>query len=121
MEIVVEDEIRLVPEANSLKMFVGQIPRHMAEPELIELFSEFGRVFSVNVLRDQDSGISKGCCFVQFYMEQAAKLAEKELHNKRILTPNKYPLQVSQQKGMITVFSVQLFRKSVLKNFEIIF
>lgn len=49
-----------LPDPDNIKMFVGQVPRSMDENDLKQLFEEYGRVYSINVLRDKTSGISKG-------------------------------------------------------------
>lgn len=51
-------ELELDPDY--IKMFVGQVPKSMDEKQLRHLFEEFGRVHSINVLRDKLTGISKG-------------------------------------------------------------
>lgn len=51
-----------------IKMFVGQIPKSMDERQLRNLFEEFGRVQSINVLRDKLTGISKGEFFFFNYI-----------------------------------------------------
>ena len=48
------------PDHDSIKMFVGQVPRSMDEIELKAMFEEFGPVFQINVLRDKLNGQSKG-------------------------------------------------------------
>ena len=48
------------PDPDSLKMFVGQIPKAYEEDKLREMFSEFGPVYELNVLRDKKTGESKG-------------------------------------------------------------
>ena len=48
------------PDPDSIKMFVGQVPRSMDEIELKAMFEEFGPVFQINVLRDKLNGQSKG-------------------------------------------------------------
>lgn len=50
------------PDPDNIKMFVGQVPRSMDEVDLKKMFEEFGRVHSINVLRDKVSGASKGRC-----------------------------------------------------------
>lgn len=54
------------PDADYIKMFVGQVPRSMDEKQLKEMFEEFGRVHTINVLRDKTNGLSKG----EFKMSQ---------------------------------------------------
>lgn len=48
------------PDPDYIKMFVGQVPKSMDEDQLREMFEEFGRVHSINVLRDKVTGVSKG-------------------------------------------------------------
>lgn len=48
------------PDADTIKMFVGQIPRSMDENDLRKMFEEFGQVYQINVLRDKVTGQSKG-------------------------------------------------------------
>lgn len=50
------------PDPDFIKMFVGQVPRSMDEAQLKEMFEEFGRVHTINVLRDKVTGLSKGKC-----------------------------------------------------------
>ncbi|KAJ8938945.1 hypothetical protein NQ318_016009 [Aromia moschata] len=48
------------PDPDTIKMFVGQVPRSMDENDLRRMFEEYGRVHSINVLRDKGTGASKG-------------------------------------------------------------
>lgn len=53
------------PDPDFIKMFVGQVPRSMDEAQLKEMFEEFGRVHTINVLRDKVTGLSKGKCKIK--------------------------------------------------------
>lgn len=46
--------------ADSIKMFVGQIPRSMEEDELRTMMEEYGELQSCNILIDRATGNSKG-------------------------------------------------------------
>lgn len=48
------------PDSDTIKMFVGQVPRSMDESDLRRMFEVYGRVHSINVLRDKTTGASKG-------------------------------------------------------------
>ena len=48
------------PDADAIKMFVGQVPRHMNENDIRGMFEEFGPIHQINVLRDKITGHSKG-------------------------------------------------------------
>ena len=82
------------PDVDAIKMFCGQIPRNMHESELREMFEQFGPVFQLNVLRDKQTGESKGCCFVTFYSRKSALDAQNALHNLRTLTGSHHPIQM---------------------------
>ncbi|XP_068170323.1 CUGBP Elav-like family member 2 isoform X7 [Antennarius striatus] len=84
------------PDPDTIKMFVGQIPRSWSETELKELFEPFGAVHQINILRDrtQNPPQSKGCCFVTFYTRKAALEAQNALHNIKTLSGMHHPIQM---------------------------
>ncbi|KAM4017048.1 CUGBP Elav-like family member 1 isoform 14-T15 [Anomaloglossus baeobatrachus] len=84
------------PDPDSIKMFVGQIPRGWSEKELRELFEQYGAVYEINILRDrsQNPPQSKGCCFITFYTRKAALEAQNALHNMKILPGMHHPIQM---------------------------
>ena len=82
------------PDPDTIKMFVGQIPRSMDENEIRKMFEEFGPVFQLNVLRDKLSGQSKGCCFVTFFTRKAALDAQNALHNIKTMAGMHHPIQM---------------------------
>lgn len=44
----------------SVKLFVGQVPKRMAEDEVLAMFKEFALVDEVNIIRDKASRASRG-------------------------------------------------------------
>ena len=65
-----------------LRLFVGQIPREWTEAHVRSLFSKYGELQEVSILRHQDTLISKGCAFVTFVNDESAVQAIEELHDK---------------------------------------
>jgi CUG-BP- and ETR3-like factor len=45
----------------SVKLFVGQVPKHMTEDELLAMFKEFALVDEVNIIKDKTTRVSRGC------------------------------------------------------------
>jgi len=80
-----EDATEPVPDDDAIKMFVGQVPRSMDEDALKAFFEEYGRVYQLNVLRDKNSGVSRGCCFVTFFKRKHALEAQNALHNVKTM------------------------------------
>ena len=66
------------------KMFVGGLPFATTDDELRELFAAHGKVASANVVRDRESGRSKGFGFVEFEDENEGKAAEKALNGSEV-------------------------------------
>ncbi|XP_028967214.1 CUGBP Elav-like family member 2 [Galendromus occidentalis] len=91
---VQQQDLQPQPDPDAIKMFVGQIPRNWDENELRNLFEEFGKVHSINVLRDKATGNSRGCCFVTFYTRKSALDAQNDLHNIKTLPGMHHPIQM---------------------------
>lgn len=62
------------------KLFVGGLPFTTTDEELKELFAAHGAVASATVVRDRDSGRSKGFGFVEFENEDEGKAAQAALN-----------------------------------------
>lgn len=97
------------PDPDTIKMFVGQIPRYMDENDLHKIFDEFGPVHQLNILRDKPSGHSKGCCFVTFYTRRAALEAQNALHNVKTLPGMQHPIQMKPADSEKRVEERKLF------------
>lgn len=44
-----------------VKLFVGQVPKHMTEAQLLEMFQEFAIIDEVNIIKDKITRASRGC------------------------------------------------------------
>lgn len=62
------------------KLFVGGLPFATNDDELNEMFSAHGNVASAVVVKDRDTGRSKGFGFVEFESDDEGKAAEKALN-----------------------------------------
>ncbi len=66
------------------KLFVGGLPFATSDDELRELFAAHGNVTSATVVRDRDSGRSKGFGFVEFENDDEGKAAETALNGSEV-------------------------------------
>lgn len=62
------------------KLFVGGLPFATTEDELRDTFAAHGTVASAVVVKDRDTGRSKGFGFVEFENDDEGKAAEKALN-----------------------------------------
>ncbi|XP_069962309.1 uncharacterized protein [Bactrocera oleae] len=94
-DTIVENEFNKdQPDPDNIKMFVGQIPKSWEEARLRNMFEQYGRVHTLNVLRDKVTSVSRGCCFVTYYTRKAALKAQDALHNIKTLEGMHHPIQM---------------------------
>jgi cold-inducible RNA-binding protein len=66
------------------KVFVGGLPFTTTDDELRDAFAAHGAVASATVVKDRDSGRSKGFGFVEFENDDEGKAAEKALNGSEL-------------------------------------
>ena len=62
------------------KLFVGGLPFATTDEELRDAFAAHGTVASATVVRDRESGRSKGFGFVEFENEEEGKAAQAAMN-----------------------------------------
>ncbi len=67
-----------------VKLYVGNLPYTTSEDELRELFAQAGNVVSVAVIRDRDSGRSKGFGFVEMASDAEAQAAISKFNSYKL-------------------------------------
>jgi RNA recognition motif-containing protein len=65
-------------------LFVGGLPFSTTDEELNELFAAHGAVASATVVKDRDTGRSKGFGFVEFENDDEGKAAEQALNGTEL-------------------------------------
>ncbi|CAN6467819.1 unnamed protein product [Victoria cruziana] len=93
----------------SVKLFVGQVPKSMTEAQLLSMFKEVALVEEVNIIKDKVTKASRGCCFVICPSRQEADKAVNACHNKRTLPGASSPLQVKYADGELERLEHKLF------------
>lgn len=63
-----------------LKLYVGNLPYTISEDDLRALFSGAGTVTSVTLIKDRDTGQSKGFAFIEMGSQTEAEQAIKTLN-----------------------------------------
>ena len=72
-----------VDNGNEYKLFIGMLPKNIDENYLEKLFSIYGELKEIVVIRNHN-GISKGCAFVKFIEKTAALMAIQCLNEKSL-------------------------------------
>ena len=84
-------------------IFVGNLPFSMGEAELRELFEQKGKVNSLTVMRDLNTGRSRGFAFVEMGSEEETAKAIQELNeysvNGRNLAVNEAKPKTDRRGG----------------------
>jgi len=67
-----------------MNIYVGNLSCDITEEELKKIFEEYGEVSSVNIIKDSNTGRSRGFGFVQIVGKAKAWNAINSLNNKEI-------------------------------------
>jgi len=90
------------PPPSPVKLFVGQVSRAMTEQEIAAVFSPYGTIVQVVVIRDRLSHLHRGCAFVSFETSQQADAAVAALHGVYRCEGMQNPLQIAPANGRAT-------------------
>lgn len=75
-----------------MKLFVGNLPYDISEPELLDLFKEYGEIVNANLVKDRYTGRSRGFAFVEMDSrssgQQAMESMNKKVYKSRTLVCN---------------------------------
>lgn len=80
-----------------MKVLVRNLDRETSEQELQLAFEAFGKVQSCDIVKDSNSGLSKGFGFVEMPKPGDAKAAVKTLNDSK-LGANKIRVKYAQDK-----------------------
>lgn len=64
-----------------MNMYVSNLSFRLSEQELGDLFSQYGEVSSVKIIKDRDTGRSRGFGFVEMANQDEARAAMEALAN----------------------------------------
>ena len=63
-----------------MKLFIGNLPYDISEPELLNLFNDFGEVVNANLVKDRYTGRSRGFAFVEMDSRSSGQQAMESLN-----------------------------------------
>ena len=68
-----------------MNIYVGNLSSDARDETIREAFESFGQVTSAKVIKDKDSGLSRGFGFVEMTVLSQAQTAIKNLNGKKLL------------------------------------
>ncbi|CAI6361310.1 unnamed protein product [Macrosiphum euphorbiae] len=87
-----EQELQRLPKSSwhdeyksSAWIFVGGLPYDLSEGDLMSIFSQYGEITNLNLVRDKDTGKQKGFCFVCYEDQRSTVLAVDNFNGTRVL------------------------------------
>lgn len=60
---------------NSSYIYIGNLDKSLTEGDIIVIFSQFGEPIDINLVRDEETGESKGYCFLAYADQRSTILA----------------------------------------------
>ncbi|CAH1724994.1 unnamed protein product [Aphis gossypii] len=87
-----EQELQRLPKSSwhdeyksSAWIFVGGLPYDLSEGDVMSIFSQYGEITNLNLVRDKDTGKQKGFCFVCYEDQRSTILAVDNFNGTRVL------------------------------------
>jgi len=71
--------------SSSAWIFIGGLNYELSEGDVITVFSQYGEVVNVNLIRDQKTGKSKGFCFLCYEDQRSTVLAVDNLNGIKLV------------------------------------
>lgn len=70
---------------NSAWIFVGGLPYDLSEGDVICIFSQYGEIVNINLVRDKVTGKQKGFCFICYEDQRSTVLAVDNLNGIKVI------------------------------------
>jgi len=81
-----------------MNIYVGYLPENFTDELLKEKFSEFGKVASAKVIKDRETGLSRGFGFVEMKDNYEANLAIDGLRNWLKEDGNRVKVSIARER-----------------------
>lgn len=69
---------------DSAWIFIGGLPYDLTEGDVISVFSQYGEIVNINLIRDKITGKSKGFCFICYEDQRSTILTVDNLNGIKV-------------------------------------
>ncbi|EEA06099.1 RNA recognition motif. family protein [Cryptosporidium muris RN66] len=83
-----------IPGVDQVKLFVGALPKNITEEEISDVFSPYGQINEIFIMREIHTGFCRGCAFVKYAFKEQGLYAIASLHGAATLGDVNRPLEV---------------------------
>eukprot|EP00126_Sphaerothecum_destruens_P003807 Sdes_comp17601_c0_seq1m6857 len=73
--------------SHSAYVYIGGLPFSLTEGDVICIFSQYGEVVDINLLKDKSTGKSKGFCFIAYEDQRSTILAVDNFNGTKVCFP----------------------------------
>jgi cold-inducible RNA-binding protein len=80
-----------------IRIYVGNLAKSTTQAEISALFAQEGEVTSVDLVKDRDSGLSKGFAFVNMTTQESADKAIRK-YNAYSLAGNELKVNIAKPR-----------------------
>jgi RNA-binding motif X-linked protein 2 len=70
---------------DSAYVFVGNLDFRLSEGDVVTVFSQYGEIADVNLVRDRDTGKSRGFCYIAYEDQRSTVLAVDNFNGMELL------------------------------------
>ncbi|EMP32085.1 RNA-binding motif protein, X-linked 2 [Chelonia mydas] len=85
-ELGVQEKVSWHAEySDSAWIFVGGLPYELTEGDIICVFSQYGEIVNINLVRDKKTGKSKGFCFICYEDQRSTILAVDNFNGIKVV------------------------------------
>ena len=71
--------------ADTAFIYIGGLPFDLSEGDILTIFSQYGEPTYINLIRDKESGKSKGFCFLKYEDQRSTDLAVDNLGGASVM------------------------------------
>ncbi|KAK8176494.1 hypothetical protein BC567DRAFT_288458, partial [Phyllosticta citribraziliensis] len=66
-------------------VYIGGLPFNLSEGDIVTIFSQYGEPVHIHLIRDKETGKSKGFCFLKYEDQRSCDLAVDNLSGAEVM------------------------------------